>query len=174
MHASIRTLRSGFTTIELITSLVIIGIVAVVAIPRMNNTDAFKERSFHDALRSALDYARKSAVAARRYTCAVLTPGLSGSGKAEFFIDPNLTPEASAGSVDCATQRLILAGSTCAAGTLCAPNNVTLDTGGVPLTVVFSPLGEPQSQARVPIPIRQVVQVGTFSLTIEPLTGLVH
>lgn len=154
--------------------MLILSILAVVALPRISSTDAFSERAFHDALRSAFDYARKSAVAARRHTCVVVTPGMLGSGKAEFFIDAALLPETVGGSVDCGSNRLTLPGGTCAPGTLCPPAKVDLLTGGGVLTVVFSPLGQPENVTREPLASRQQITVGTLPLAIEPLTGLVH
>jgi prepilin-type N-terminal cleavage/methylation domain-containing protein len=160
----------GFTAIELITVIVLIGIVSVVAIPRIQNTKEFSERAFHDSLRSAIDYARKSAVAGRRYVCAVLTPGALGSGKIELFIDANLLPETPGGNVDCASTRLRLP----TGDSLAAPRDVDLTTGVGILTIVFSPLGEPQSLARVPLTSRQQISIGAQSLVVEPWTGLVH
>jgi MSHA pilin protein MshC len=161
----------GFTVIELITVITMIGILAAVAIPRINNTQTFNERAFHDSLRSAVDYARKSAVAGRRHTCIVVSPGLLGSGQAELFIDANLLPEMSGGTVDCVTTRVQLP----TGDSLPAPRNVDVYTqGGVPLTIVFSPLGIPETTTRQPLTTRQTITIGAFSLVVEPWTGLVH
>jgi MSHA pilin protein MshC len=58
----------GFTIIELVTIMVILGIIAVVAIPRMD-TSAYHEASFHDRVVTALRFAQKSAASHRRIVC---------------------------------------------------------------------------------------------------------
>jgi prepilin-type N-terminal cleavage/methylation domain-containing protein len=62
----------GFTTIELITVMVILGILAVVALPRLNNADE-KALVFRDQTEAALRYAQKSAVSHRRTTCVTFS-----------------------------------------------------------------------------------------------------
>ena len=62
----------GFTIIELITVMVILGILAVVALPRLNNADE-KALVFRDQTEAALRYAQKSAVSHRRTTCVTFT-----------------------------------------------------------------------------------------------------
>jgi MSHA pilin protein MshC len=63
---------AGFTTIELITVIVILGILAVVAMPRLNNADN-RAAVFRDQTVSALRYAQKTAVSHRRTVCVAFT-----------------------------------------------------------------------------------------------------
>ena len=63
---------SGFTLVELITIVMILGILAVVAIPRMNSAE-YRTQEFRDKAVSALRYAQKSAVSHRRMVCVTFT-----------------------------------------------------------------------------------------------------
>ena len=58
----------GFTLVELVTIMILLGILAVVAIPRMD-TSAYHAAQFHDQTVAALRYAQKTAVSHRRLVC---------------------------------------------------------------------------------------------------------
>lgn len=55
--------QRGFTLVEMITIIVILGIIAVVAMPRFADTDAFRNRATVDQVSAALRYAQKVAIA---------------------------------------------------------------------------------------------------------------
>lgn len=59
--------------IELVVTIVIIGILAATLLPRWNGNSGFEERGFRDQVVAALRYAQKSAVAARRTVRADIT-----------------------------------------------------------------------------------------------------
>jgi MSHA pilin protein MshC len=67
--------RSGqraFTLVELITTIVILGIVAAIVAPRFFSRGEFESRGFHDQVISSLRYAQKVAIAEHRFVCVAV------------------------------------------------------------------------------------------------------
>jgi MSHA pilin protein MshC len=59
------TRQTGFTLVELVTTLVVLGIIAVVAIPRIATSNTFDSRGFYDRATATVRYAQKLAIAQR-------------------------------------------------------------------------------------------------------------
>lgn len=117
------------------------------AIPRLGNTGAFVERGFADQLRGTLQWARKTAIAQRRYVCVVL------AGDAlRLTIDanpPEATVPAFSGACPFAQQlALPVSSPDCAAGdsnAICRPAAVAAFAG--PATLQFDALGRASATA---------------------------
>ena len=154
----------GFTLIELIMVIVILGVLAVFAAPRLFDSKDFYARGFHDQTLAYLRYAQKTAIAQRRTVCVTFP----SSSQLTLAISLN------AAAVDCTT-----------AGTLTGPNGTTTLTAkpGVvyitPLTSFsFNGLGQPITTgagagAAIGTQTIQVVSAGRF-ITVEAATGYVH
>ena len=60
----------GFTLLELVTVLLLVGILSVVAIPKLQGAVSFRDDGWHDQLVAALRYAHATAISHRRLVCA--------------------------------------------------------------------------------------------------------
>lgn len=64
---------AGFTMVELVVVIVLLGILAVVAIPRMTGLSDYRVLEFHDKVVAALHHAQKTATSHRRQVCVAFT-----------------------------------------------------------------------------------------------------
>jgi len=69
-----RRTAAGFTLVELVMTMIVVGILAVAVLPRFADVSVFESRGFRDETLSLLRYAQKSAVAQRRTVCVTVNP----------------------------------------------------------------------------------------------------
>ena len=152
-----RSSQQGFTLIELILLIVLMGVLAIYAVPSFNTSD-FNARGFHDQTLALLRYAQKSAVAQRRTVCVAFTSTAV-----------SLRIVSAAGSSDCATPAAsqALAG---AGGSSVVTARSSVQFSSFPVAgFSFDALGQPS----LPQTVIQVANV-TPSITVEAVTGYVH
>jgi len=142
---------AGFTLVELIMVMVIVGILAIAVVPRFFDANVFKSRGFADQVQASLRYAQKEAIAQHRYVCAAFTSN-------------SITLSIGA-TAACGTPLLSPTGG---------PYVITAPAGiafaAVPTAFSFNALGQPTLNAKQTISITGA----TNGITIEAETGYVH
>jgi MSHA pilin protein MshC len=147
----------GFTLVELVVVMTVIGILAVTLGPRFFTQSVFSQRGYADELASALRFAQKAAVSSECPTQLTLTS-----------------------TTYVATQQA-------ASGNSCNPSDTTWSTpvmgadgaaiqGSAPANTTASPLGNFQfdGQGRLASSPGTTLTIGARTITIVPGTGFVQ
>ena len=148
----------GFTIIELVIVIVIIGIVTAVSAPRFFKLQSFEERGYYDEIMSAIRYAHKAAMATGcDYKVSVTSAGYEirkrrdcSSGVFDLFNHP-------------ATN---------------SPNGYNENTpSGIGITgnldFYYDNNGQPNDFSDNPIN-KTTISIGSRNITIEAYTGFAH
>ncbi len=146
----------GYTLVELVTVVVILGILSAFAVPRFFDQDVFEERGFYEEVVAALRYGQKIAVGSG---CPVqISIDASGYALAQQTVLANRCDPA---DVSWAVP-VLLPDGLAAAGT--TPTGVTL---GPVVTYQFDGLGQTDLGADL------TVSVGAWSLIVQAQSGYV-
>jgi MSHA pilin protein MshC len=144
----------GFTLVELVTTIVIIGILSAIAVPRFFDTDTFAQRGYADEIASALRYARTIAVASQ---CPVRIQVNAGN----YFVDlranvASCTNAASPWSTPLNGNDGPVLGT--------APADVYV---AAPVVIIFNANGQVDGAP-------PVISIGPFTITTDQISGRVE
>lgn len=146
----------GFTMVELVTIIIILGIISAVAAPRFFDSNVFSSQGTREQILSSLRYAQKAAVAQHGFTCVSFTAN---------------SVLLSIGSTNVCGTALVGGISNTRATIFPVPGGFSFDCMGIPR----SPGSGTCSDALGVLTSAQTVQItGASPITVEMETGFVH
>lgn len=152
---------SGFTLIELVTVIMILGILSIFVAPKLIGSDGINIRGFSDQTAAYLRYAQKTAVAQRRTVCVEF-----GASSVLLRIASN------PGQTTCA---LDLQGPTGGAPALLLAKSGAAFAGGAPVNFNFDGLGQPVDASGAALGTQTISIVDSgITIRIEAVTGYVR
>jgi MSHA pilin protein MshC len=155
---------AGFTMVELIVVMILVGIVAAVAAPRLMGGNFLTAVSLRDQIQAALRSAQKTAVARRRVVCAV---------QPNDYSPPAFSIAREAGAASC---------------TIAIPNAIDISGLGstplrtfnenLPTSVFFQPDGSITSDMAGINPVSGTInfsyETATYTIRLDGVTGYVE
>ena len=143
---------AGFTLIELVVVVLIVGVLAISAVPSLLSKNIFDSRGFSDQVGAGLRYAQKAAISQRRSVCVTFTAN-----------SMTLKVATSASSASCTGN---LAGPT--GSSPYQVSNASVTFSATPTNFQFNALGQAS--------IAQTISItgAAGAITIERDTGYVH
>lgn len=166
-HA-LRPAASGFTLVELVMTMVIVGILAALAIPRFASVTGFDEATYRDSAISVLSLARQRAISSRRYVCVTVTAGTGASAGVSMTMDTR-TPEIITGSLSCTVPLSLTGYPQCNSGLAC-PKTATVGAA----SFAFDPQGRPVDASRSVLSSNPAVSItisNQQAVTVQPRSG---
>lgn len=149
---------SGFTMVELVAIILIVGILAAIATPRFFNTDVFEARGYYDYVAATLRYAHKTAIAQRRVVYVKLD---IGTGQVSLCFTNSFPCSVAADQVPKPTGEKPYV--------VTPPSGVTLSLSPAPTagTFFFDSLGRPYDSAdAVPASENATSSFSTLTVTV--------
>lgn len=153
----------GFTLVELVMVIVLVGVLAVYAAPRMLNSSDLNARGFHDVTMAYLRYAQKTAIAQRRTVCVQFTTN---------SVTLLLTHVEAASVCDASNSAVFKGpdGEPSAQG-----KGVGYSGGTAPGVLSFDGLGQPLDSTGAALTTARTIPIsGAVDITVEAATGYVH
>jgi MSHA pilin protein MshC len=138
--------QHGFTLVELITVMVIVGILAVSVLPRFFTVSDFEDRGSADQVKSMLRFAQKTAIAQHR----IVSVAISTAANTEE-VNQGCTTTLSGGNLICKVKSTVAT-----------------------KTVRFDALGRPVDVGGAPLTVKDTIDVGGRTISIQAETGYVH
>ena len=157
---------SGFTLIELVVVMIIVGVLSIAVLPRFANVNAFDTAGYADQLSALLRYAQKMAVAERRMVYLNWSDAAAPVFQAYAQSDPR----------SCASGGAALA---LPGGRFRAPGTAVTVFSSSGSQLCFDAMGKPYLPAgaltaAMSIEVRDETGAAQRTLTVEQETGYVH
>lgn len=156
MHHRLLNRASGFTFVELVVIIVIIGIVAAFAAPRLFDDRTFLQRGYYEELVAALKYSQRLAVASGCPVRVVID--------AAGYAAQHAAQVGTCNSADATTATAVAL----AAGDVLAGHKPLGVTVSPAVTLTFDALGGTDLGAD------QHIHVGPFGLTVRAASGVIQ